>query len=108
MSRAALSVERVQYNHQDSTVTVTKKQAGHGTDPESATYPVLEFLGLLAAHIPAPYESLVFYYGVYSGETTIRPPPLHPRILSDNLLHAELAEPIPPMDVYAQDPHYPD
>ena len=33
---------------------------------------------------------------------------LHPKILSDNLLHAELAEPIPPMDVYAHDPHYPD
>ena len=28
---------------------------------------IMEFMALLAAHIPYPYESLVYYYGVYSS-----------------------------------------
>ena len=31
------------------------------------TYTIMEFMALLAAHIPSPYESLVYYYGIYSS-----------------------------------------
>jgi len=27
----------------------------------------MEFMALLAGHIPSPYESLVYYYGIYSS-----------------------------------------
>ncbi len=66
MSRAALSVERVRYNRAEDTVTVYKKPFGSSPE-ESRSYPVGEFMALLASHIPAPYESLVYYYGVYSS-----------------------------------------
>ncbi len=66
MSRAALSVERVRYNRAEDRVTVTKKPFGSSPE-ESMSYPVGDFLALLASHIPAPYESLVYYYGVYSS-----------------------------------------
>ena len=72
MSRAAISVERVRYNRAQDSVTVTKKPFGPSPE-ESRSYPVGDFLALLASHIPAPYESLVYYYGVYklepSGQT---------------------------------------
>ena len=66
MSRAALSVQRVKYNRAEDSVTVTKKPFGFSPE-ESRSYPVGEFLALLASHIPAPYESLTYYYGVYSS-----------------------------------------
>ena len=66
MSRAAISVERVRYNRAHDSVTVTKKPFG-SSPQESRSYPVGDFLALLASHIPAPYESLVYYYGVYSS-----------------------------------------
>jgi len=66
MSRAALSVDRVAFNPENSTVTVYEK-AGSPEGSKSQTYPVLEFMALLASHIPASYEPLVFYYGIYSS-----------------------------------------
>ncbi len=30
-------------------------------------YPLDDFFALLASHIPEPYESCTFYYGVYSS-----------------------------------------
>ena len=66
MSRAAISVERVRYNRAEDSVTVSKKQFGPSPE-ESRSYPVADFLALLASHIPAPYESLTYYYGVYSS-----------------------------------------
>jgi hypothetical protein len=66
MSRAALSVERVRYNRAEDTVTVTKKPFG-SSPQEARSYPAHDFLALLASHIPAPYESLTYYYGVYSS-----------------------------------------
>jgi hypothetical protein len=66
MSRAAISVERVRYNRAEESVTVSKKQFGSSPE-ESRSYPVADFLALLASHIPAPYESLTYYYGVYSS-----------------------------------------
>ena len=32
-----------------------------------ATYTIMEFMALLTGHIPSPYESLVYYYGLYSS-----------------------------------------
>ena len=32
-----------------------------------ATYTIMEFMALLAGHIPSPHESLVYYYGLYSS-----------------------------------------
>jgi len=66
MSRAALSVERVRYNRAHDSVTVSKKPFGSCPE-ESRSYPVGDFLALLASQIPAPYESLTYYYGVYSS-----------------------------------------
>jgi len=66
MSRAAISVERVRYNRAQDSVTVTKKPFGSSPE-ESRSYPVGDFLALLVSHIPAPYESLIYYYGVYSS-----------------------------------------
>jgi len=66
MSRAALSVQRVRYNRAHNSVSVAKKPFG-SSPQESRSYPVADFLALLASHIPAPYESLTYYYGVYSS-----------------------------------------
>jgi len=66
MSRAALSVERVRYNRAEDTVTVYRKPFG-SSPQEARSYPVGDFLALLASHIPGPYESLLYYYGVYSS-----------------------------------------
>lgn len=185
MSRAALSVQRVKYNRAEDSVTVTKKPFGSSPE-ESRNYPVGEFMALLASHIPAPYESLTYYYGVYSsshrgkqrrenkedqetelvliengkasadcksnsswarlirrifevdplrckdcgaemrliafvtdfhqvrkilehiGEPTIRPPPLAPNIPPPDLSRAEAVDYIPDVEVYVQDPIYPD
>lgn len=185
MSRAAISVERVRYNRTEDIVTVYKKR--FGSSPEgSRNYPVGEFMALLASHIPAPYESLTYYYGVYSsgyrgkqrredkeeqetelvliqngkgtaggkptstwarlirrifevdplrcrkcgaqmrliafvtdyrqvsrilehiGERTIRPPPLTQNTSPSALSRAEAVDYIPDVDLYVQDPIYPD
>ena len=66
MSRAALSVERVRYHRAQDSVTVTKKPFGSSPE-ESRSYPVGDSPALLASPIPAPYESLVYYYGMYSS-----------------------------------------
>jgi hypothetical protein len=66
MSRAALSVERVRYDRAHDSVTVTKKPFG-SSPQEARSYPAHDFLALLASPIPAPYESLTYYYGVYSS-----------------------------------------
>jgi hypothetical protein len=87
MSRAALSVERVRYNRAEDTVTVYKKPFGSSPE-ESRSYPVGEFMALLASHIPAPYESLVY-----------SPP---------DLSRVEAVDYIPDVDAYVQDPIYPD
>jgi len=34
---------------------------------ESTSYGMLDFMAHLAGHIPSPYESLVYYYGIYSS-----------------------------------------
>ena len=84
MSRATISVERVDFDPADQTVTVHEKQEQPFSETES--YPIMDFLVLLACHIPSTYESLVYYYGIYSSsypgkekkEETIRPPPQQP------------------------------
>lgn len=66
MSRAAISVERVEFNSEENTVTVYEKQ---NKTPAgiAATYTMMEFMALLAGHVPSPYEPLVYYYGIYSS-----------------------------------------
>jgi len=65
ISRAAISVKRVRYNAEENTVTVfDRKVKPHA---KSAKYSVMEFMSLLSSHIPSSYESLVYYYGVYSS-----------------------------------------
>jgi len=51
MSRAAISVERVEFDPLEQTVTVQGKQE-KGLSSKTASYPILVFLGLLACHIP--------------------------------------------------------
>jgi hypothetical protein len=75
MSGADISVERVKFNLSGNTVTVYENlsaciaQAGKTgllpAFPQPNT--IMEFMALLAGHIPSPYESLVYYYGVYSS-----------------------------------------
>ncbi len=71
ISRAAISVERVEFNFEDNTVTVYEKQkrssAGRQATGRRSCYSVLEFMALVAGHIPSPYETVTFYYGVYSS-----------------------------------------
>lgn len=57
MSRAAISVDRVKFNPYDDTITVYEKQ-GSGASSQSANYTAMEFMALLAGHIPSPYESM--------------------------------------------------
>jgi hypothetical protein len=59
-------VERVGYNRAEDTVTVYRKRFG-SSPQEARSYPVGDFLAPLASPIPAPYESLLYYYGVYSS-----------------------------------------
>jgi hypothetical protein len=66
MSRAAISVERVEFNPDDNTVTVYEKQ-DRSPSCKQARYTLLEFIALLAGHIPSPYECITLYYGVYSS-----------------------------------------
>ncbi len=66
MSRAAISVERVEFNPSGNTVKVFEKQ-DRSPSAISTTYSIMEFMALLAGHIPSPYESLVYYYGLYSS-----------------------------------------
>ena len=65
MSRAALSVERVEFNPDDETITVYERQ--DRSPSQAATYTMMEFMALLAGHIPSPYESMTYYYGIYSS-----------------------------------------
>jgi hypothetical protein len=58
MSRAALSVERVRYHRAQDAVTLHRKRFGSSPE-ESRSYPVGEFLALMASQIPTPYESLI-------------------------------------------------
>jgi len=173
------------YNRAEDTVTVYRKPFG-SSPQEARSYPVGDFLALLASHIPGPYESLVYYYGVYSssyrgkqrrenkeeqetqlvlidtakgtaggkptstwarlirrifevdplrcrrcgaemrliafitdfrqtsrilehiGEQTIRPPPLTTKTPPPGLSQAEAVDYIPDVDLYVQDPIYPD
>ena len=71
MSRAAISVERVELNLEDNTVTVYEKQnrtsGWHSASTKKAHYEVFEFMALLAGHLPSPYETITFYYGIYSS-----------------------------------------
>jgi hypothetical protein len=66
MSRAAISVERVEFNPDDNTVIVFEKQ-DRSPSCKQARYTLLEFMALLAGHIPSPYECITFYYGIYSS-----------------------------------------
>ncbi|MCP4298377.1 MAG: hypothetical protein GY786_22550 [Proteobacteria bacterium] len=65
MSRATISVERVDFDRGDQTVTVLEKQEQPFS--KTASYSIMDFLGLLACHIPSTYESLIYYYGIYSS-----------------------------------------
>ena len=66
MSRAAISVDRVDFNPMDNTLTVYERK-DRPSSGRYRTYTIMEFMALLAAHIPSPYESLVYYYGAYSN-----------------------------------------
>ena len=66
MSRAAISVERVEFNPEENTITVNEKQ-NRISSYKKAHYEVFEFMAFLVGHIPSPYESITFYYGIYSG-----------------------------------------
>lgn len=65
ISRAAISVQRVKYNAEEGTVTVFDRKVK--THTKTANYTILEFMSLLSSHIPSSYESLVYYYGIYSS-----------------------------------------
>ena len=34
---------------------------------KKAHYKVFEFMALLAGHLPSPYETITYYYGIYSS-----------------------------------------
>ena len=34
---------------------------------KKAHYEVFEFMALLAGHLPSPYETITYYYGIYSS-----------------------------------------
>jgi len=65
MSRATITARRVDFDPGDQTVTVYEKQEQPFS--KTARYSILDFLGLLACQIPSTYESLVYYYGIYSS-----------------------------------------
>ncbi|MBF0290287.1 MAG: hypothetical protein HQM14_20935, partial [SAR324 cluster bacterium] len=66
MSRAAISVERVEFNPEENTVTVYEKQKKTSSS-KKAHYEVFEFIALLAGHLPSSYETITFYFGIYSS-----------------------------------------
>jgi len=66
MSRPAISTDRVKYNHEEGTVTVYEKKPEFSAE-DFKIYRLDEFFALLASHIPAPYETCTYYYGVYSS-----------------------------------------
>ena len=66
MSRAAISVERVEFNPDENSITVYEKQ-DRTSCGMTTTYTMMEFMALLAGHTPSPYEPLVYYYGIYSS-----------------------------------------
>ena len=66
MSRAAISVERVEFNPKENTVTIYEKQ-NKMSSAKKAHYEVFEFMALLAGHLPSPYETITYYYGIYSS-----------------------------------------
>ncbi|HHT9114704.1 MAG TPA: hypothetical protein ACFYD0_15465 [Candidatus Wunengus sp. YC65] len=63
MSRAVISVDRVEFNPADNTFTIYERKDSPSSGRYWA-YTIMKFMALLAAHIPSPYESLVYYYGV--------------------------------------------
>lgn len=54
MSRAAISFERVEFNPAEKTVTVYERQ-DRSDSGLSTTYTIMQFIALLAGHIPSPY-----------------------------------------------------
>ena len=72
IERAPLSLEKLSIQD-DIVIYTTKDEVAHEFD-------ALEFLALLSAQVPAPYESLTRYFGRYScrrrGERSkLSPPP---------------------------------
>ena len=66
MSRVAISVERVEFNPEENTVTINEKQ-NKMSSAKKAHYEVFEFMALLAGHLPSPYETITYFYGIYSS-----------------------------------------
>ena len=66
MSRAAISVERVEWNPEENTVTVYEKQ-NKTSSSKKAPYEVSELMALLAGQIPSPYETITYYDGISSS-----------------------------------------
>ena len=66
MSRAAISVERVEFNPEENTVTIYEKQ-NKMSSAKKDHYEVFEFMALLARHLPSSYETITYYYGIYSS-----------------------------------------
>ena len=50
-------------------MTVKKDRPSSGMH---RTYTIMEFMALLSAHIPSPYESLVYYYGYVASIIMLR------------------------------------
>lgn len=67
LSRSPISVDRVSFDSENNAVVVTQKPKGNKYLNETAVWSVLEFLALVMCHIPGSYESLVYYYGIYSS-----------------------------------------
>ena len=55
MSRAAISVDRVEFNPVDNTLTVYERK-DRPSSGRYRTYTIMEFMALLAAHIPSRPE----------------------------------------------------
>ena len=138
MSRAALSVERVRYNRAEDSVTVTKKPFGsspeecrsspvgdflallasHIPAPTWARLirPIFEVDPLRCRRCGAEMRLIAFITDFrqtsrvleHIGEQTIRPPPLTAKTSPPGLFRPEFVDYIPDMNVYGQDPIYPD
>ena len=55
MSRAAISVDRVEFNPADNTLTVYERK-DRPSSGMHRTYTIMEFMALLAGHIPSRPE----------------------------------------------------
>ena len=56
MSRAAISVDRVEFNPADNTLTVYERK-DRPSSGMHRTYTIMEFMALLACHIPSPMKA---------------------------------------------------